>query len=254
MEPAEAGGEPHLEFCNDRSAYHSGNVACVRRVSMDRQPSSVETAYDRVAAEYAAHFLGELAYKPLDRALLDCFAEEVRGHGPVGDIGCGPGQVARYLSERGLTPVGIDLSEQMVAQARQHHPAITFHQGSMLDLDVADGAWAGLVALYCIIHLEPRMLSRAFAEFYRVVRPDGLVLLSFHVGQERRHLDEWWGHPVDLDFLFFERPAVEHLLQEAGFTIQASLERQPYIPREVATQRAYLLARKPPMHDIQARE
>ncbi len=57
---------------------------------MEEHASAVQTSYDRVAAAYAAHYLGELAYKPLDRALLDCFAEEVRGHGPVGDIGCGP--------------------------------------------------------------------------------------------------------------------------------------------------------------------
>src|SRR5581483_1441022 len=172
---------------------------------MEQQAPSVQTSYDRVAAEYAARFLGELAHKPLDRALLDCFAEQVRGQGPVGDVGCGPGQVARYLAERGLTPVGIDLSAEMVAQARRHHPGIDFHQGSMLDLEVADGAWAGLVALYSIIHLEPRLVPRACAEFHRVLRPGGHVLVSFHLGQERRHLDEWWGHAVDLDFLFFER-------------------------------------------------
>jgi SAM-dependent methyltransferase len=214
---------------------------------MGQLPAGVRTAYDRVAAEYAAHFLGELAHKPLDRALLDCFAEEVVGQGPVGDVGCGPGQVTRYLSERGLSPVGIDLSDGMVAQARQHHPAITFHQGNMLALDVAAGAWAGLVALYCIVHLEPDQVPAACAEFYRVLRPGGLVLLSFHVGRERRHFDEWWGHVVDLDFLFFERATVEGWLEEVGFTIQARIERQPYVPHEVTTQRAYLLARKPAM-------
>lgn len=143
--------------------------------------------------------------------------------------------------------VGIDLSAEMIAQARQRHPALTFRQGAMLNLDVADGAWAGLVALYCIVHLEPLLVRRALAEFYRVVRPGGLVLLSFHIGDERRHLDEWWGHPVALDFLFFERPRVERWLEEAGFLVQARLERQPYVPHKVDTQRAYLLARKPPM-------
>jgi SAM-dependent methyltransferase len=212
---------------------------------MNQQPSTVQTSYDRVAAEYAAHFLGELDHKPLDRALLDCFAEQVGGHGLVGDIGCGPGQVARYLHERGLSTVGIDLSPEMVAQARQHHPGLTFRQGTMLDLEVEDGAWAGLVAFYSIIHLEHHLVPRAMAEFYRVLSPGGLVMVSFHVGRERRHRDEWWGHPVDIDFLFFERPAVERWLQEAGFVIQARIEREPYTPHEVATQRAYLLARKP---------
>ncbi len=216
---------------------------------MEGQAPAVQTSYDRVAAAYAAHFLGELAYKPLDRALLDCFAEEVRGRGPVGDVGCGPGQVARYLHERGLAPVGIDLSTGMIAQARHHHPALDFRQGDMRALDVADDAWAGLVALYAIVHLEPVQVRHALAEFYRVLRPDGLLLLSFHMGQERRHVDALLGQPVALDFLFFERPTVEGWVEEAGFLVQAHLERRPYAPHEVATRRAYLLARKPaPWH------
>jgi len=170
----------------------------------------------------------------------------VRGHRPVGDIGCGPGQVSRYLHERGLTPIGIDLSAEMVAQARQHHPALTFRQGDIRALDVADGAWARLVALYAIVHLEPAQVRRALAEFYRVLQPGGPLLLSFHIGQERRHVDALFGQPVALDFLFFERPVVEGWVEEAGFLTQARLERRPYAPHEVATQRAYLLARKPP--------
>jgi len=87
-------------------------------------------------------------------------------------------------------------------------------------------------------------VRRALAEFYRVLHPSGLLLLSFHVGQERRHLDELLGQLVALDFLFFERPAVEGWVEEAGFLVQARLGRQPYTPHEVTTHRAYLLARK----------
>jgi hypothetical protein len=49
--------------------------------------------YDAVAGEYARRIAGELEGKPLDRALLDAFAEQVRPHGPVADLGCGPGHV-----------------------------------------------------------------------------------------------------------------------------------------------------------------
>jgi hypothetical protein len=55
--------------------------------------------YDRVAEEYVKRIFEELAHKPLDRALLDRFAEQMRGLGPACDVGCGPGQVARYLHD-----------------------------------------------------------------------------------------------------------------------------------------------------------
>jgi hypothetical protein len=62
----------------------------------------IRTTYDRLAVEYANHLADELAGKPLDRQLLDRFADEVRGAGPACDLGCGPGHVARYLGDRGV--------------------------------------------------------------------------------------------------------------------------------------------------------
>jgi SAM-dependent methyltransferase len=109
---------------------------------MDRR-AALQRSYDRVTPEYAARFFDELAHKPLDRALLDCFAEQVPRSGPVADVGCGPGQIGRYLLGRGLRVVGVDLSPAMVALAAQLTPEIPFRQGNMLALDVPDGAWAG---------------------------------------------------------------------------------------------------------------
>ncbi len=45
---------------------------------MEQWLRNVEEGYDRVAQEYTARIFGELAHKPLDRALLDRFAEVVR--------------------------------------------------------------------------------------------------------------------------------------------------------------------------------
>ncbi|HEX4073202.1 MAG TPA: hypothetical protein VHX68_18620, partial [Planctomycetaceae bacterium] len=68
--------------------------------------TSYQSSYDRVADEYVRRIFDELRHKPLDRQLLDRFASGVRGAGPTPrpacDMGCGPGHVARYLSEQGL--------------------------------------------------------------------------------------------------------------------------------------------------------
>ncbi len=212
---------------------------------MDDAAADLQISYDRVADEYAARFFDELAGKPLDRALLGCFAEQVRGAGTVADVGCGPGQVARFLHERGLPVLGIDFSPGMVALARRLNPGLNFRQGTMLALEVEDAAWAGIAAFYAIVHLPPDVVPVALREFHRVLRPGGLLLLAFHLGQDRVHLDEWWGRPVALDFYFFERAAVERQLEDAGFATEARIERQPYASVEHPSRRAYLFARKP---------
>lgn len=201
-------------------------------------------AYDRVADAYADRFLDELAAKPLDRALLDLVIEQVGGRGPIADLGCGPGHAARYLHERGAPVLGIDLSARMVEIAAQTHPGIGFHVGDMTALRVPDQAWGGLVALYSIIHLPPAELPAAFAEFFRVLRPGGIAMLSFHLGDEIRHLDEWFDRIVSVDFHFYSREVIEQALASAGFTVDAYLERRAY-EQEVDTTRAYVIARRP---------
>jgi SAM-dependent methyltransferase len=114
-----------------------------------------------------------------------------------------------------------------------------------MSLDAADGTWGGIVAFYSIIHLTDDELPHAFAEFNRVLRPGGLILVAFHLGSETIHRDELWGGRVDLDFRFFQPATIGRLLETAGFTIEAKVERQPYSRVEFPSQRAYLLARKP---------
>ena len=208
--------------------------------------SRTRTSYDAVAREYAARIADELAGKPMDRALLICLVEEVGALGPIADVGCGPGHVARYLRERGADALGIDLSPEMVAVARELNPGIRFEQGSMLALDAPDAAWGGIAAFYSIIHLPPAARPRALAEFFRVLRPGGGRLLAFHVGEERRHLDEWWELPVSLDFYFLQPEEVRALLEAAGFVVEATLVRRPYAPSvEHQSARADRRARKP---------
>lgn len=212
---------------------------------MDEHTAALQASYDRVAEEYTARIFDELAGKPLDRALLDCFAEQTRGLGPVADLGCGPGQVARYLWERDAPALGIDLSPQMVAIAQRLSPAIAFQQGSMLALPAEDAVWGGITAFYSIVHLDAEQLPLAFREFHRVLRPGGYALVAFHVGDELVHRDEWWGHAVSVDFQFYQPAAIKRELRAAGFVVEARIEREPYIDVEHPSQRAYLLARKP---------
>jgi SAM-dependent methyltransferase len=212
---------------------------------MDQNTGNVQKSYDQVADEYVSRIYHELKHKPLDRGLLDRFAQEARGSGPVCDLGCGPGHVTRYLHEQGVPVLGIDLSPRMVVLARKLNPGIEFQQGNMASLDVQDGSWAGIVAFYSIIHLPRPQVVPVLQEFRRVLQPNGLLLLAFHQGQEVRHMEEWWGKQVLLDGVFFERDEMEGYLREAGFDIEESIERAPYAGVETQTQRIYIFGRRP---------
>ncbi len=206
---------------------------------------NIQTSYDRVADEYVRHIFDELRHKPLDRQLLDRLAASVRDLGPVCDLGCGPGHIARYLHEQGVHVCGIDLSAELVERARRLTPGIEFRQGDMMALDVPDGSWAGIAAFYSIIHIPRDDIVRALSEMWRVLRPGGLLLLSFHIGDDTIHLDEWWGQKVCIDFFFFRSAEIAAYLMSVGFEIEEIIEREPYPHVEHQSRRSYIFARRP---------
>jgi ubiquinone/menaquinone biosynthesis C-methylase UbiE len=220
---------------------------------IDEKVNEVQSSYDRVADEYVRHVSEELRHKPLDRQLLDKFADKVRDAGLACDLGCGPGQVARYLHQRGIAVCGVDLSPGMVKRARQLTPGIDFHQGDMTALDMPDGSWAGIAAFYAIVNLPPSDVKQALREMHRVLRPGGVLLLTFHIGKEVSHVEDLWGCAVSLDFYFFRTADVESYLRAAGFAIDETFERDPYGPEvEYQSGRAYIFAHKPSRNITQA--
>jgi SAM-dependent methyltransferase len=212
---------------------------------MEQTSDHIRACYDAVAREYAERFAGELAHKPLDRELLGRFASEVRGRGAVHDLGCGPGQTTAFLHGRGVCVRGLDLSANLVREARQRHPGLPFEVGDLLVLPLADASLAGVLAFYAIVHLSPAGLRRALAEMHRVLRPGGLLLLAFHIGEGSIHVEEFFGRPVVLDFVFFTPQVVTEALVRAGFVAMEVIERDPYPEVEYPSRRAYLFARKP---------
>jgi len=214
-------------------------------MQMNRTVLNTQTSYDQVAAEYAEKFKDEMDFKPFDRDCLDRLAREVRSLGPICDMGCGPGQIARYLHRKGLDTLGVDLSPGMVAEAQRLNPEIHFHQGDMLSLPDEDNSWGGIAAFYCIIHIKREKVVDALCEMKRVLNPGGMLLLAFHIGDEVKHIDEWWAKPVNLDFASYKPAEMENWLKEAGYELQETLVREPNPAVEVATRRAYVFARKP---------
>ncbi len=205
-------------------------------------------SYDRVAREYAERMTSELEHKPFDRAMLGRFANLVHAAAPTGtdlpvlDVGCGPGHVARFLHGLGVSVIGIDLSAGMIAEARRLNPDLEFRVGDMRSLDWPNASIGAIVAPYSIIHIPRDEIVAVLREFDRVLIPGGTVLLSYHVGNETRHFDEWWDQKVDLDFLFFETEEMDRYLRDAGFCEIETTVRDPYPDVEVQTRRAYVLA------------
>jgi SAM-dependent methyltransferase len=205
--------------------------------------ADTRAGYDAIAVEYAERFVSESAADPWDRAVLTAFSEMVSG--PVVDAGCGPGGVTAYLKGLGVDVFGVDLSPRTVRLSRERFPELRFEVGSMTALDVPDGALGGVAAWYSIIHVPADRMPAVFAEFERVLRPGGHLLLAFQVGDEVRHRSEAFGHAVSMDWHRQRPERLEKLLAEAGFETLVRLVRDPRAEAEhESTPQGYLVARK----------
>ncbi|MGW0510719.1 class I SAM-dependent methyltransferase [Streptomyces olivaceoviridis] len=201
--------------------------------------------YDTIAEDYADHFRDPLAERPLERALLSAYAEQVGPDGTVADLGCGPGDVTAHLAGLGLSVFGLDLSDAMIAIARRRYPALRFEQGSMRELSSADGSLAGVVSWYSSIHTPVDELPDLFAEFHRVLAPGGRLLLAFQVGDVPLRLERPFGHDVALDYHRRHPEQMAELLSDAGFALRSTTVRGPEVTRgESPVPQAFLLAQK----------
>lgn len=207
--------------------------------------NNVKDNYDILAENYSAQFRNELDGKPFDRKMLDWLIEKVGDSGTICDMGCGPGQIAGYLYQRGAAVCGIDLSPEMIRQARILNPNISFQTGDMLDLkEITDESFGGIAAFYSIVNIPPESILQALRELRRVLRTGGVLLLTFHIGQDEIHLKEMLDKKVSLDFFSYQTEDIKKQFEAAGFKLEEAIERDPYSEAvEHQSRRAYIFAR-----------
>jgi SAM-dependent methyltransferase len=142
--------------------------------------SIVGDAYTDRAAEYA-DVLGSMAsVHPSDVQLVTSWGDRITG--PAIDAGCGPGHWTAHLAARGLDIRGIDLVPDFIEHARAHHPETRFDLGSVDALDADTGSVGGVLAWYSLIHHDPETIGTPLAEFARVLRPGGELLIGCFEG------------------------------------------------------------------------
>lgn len=129
--------------------------------------------FDTIARTYDR--LNRLMTLGLDRCWRKRALRGVQGN--VLDVACGTGDMAVSLVERGCTVTGIDLSEEMLAIARQKAPMVTFMIADAEHLPFPDASFDAVTCAFGVrnfVHLE-----QGLDEMLRVLKPGGqLVILE----------------------------------------------------------------------------
>jgi uncharacterized protein len=214
--------------------------------SPEARDERVRSTYGVVAASYARHLSDELDDLPFERWLLDRVVAAA-GTLPVVDAGCGPGHVTAYLVAAGADARGLDLSPEMVDEARRRHPAVSYEVGDLRRLMRPEAAtgWGAVLGWYSLIHLAASELPDAVGTLARPLAPGGLLVLALHAGDEVRRITTWFDVDVPgLDVVCHDPAAVVAAVEQAGLTDVEWYLRGPHGWRGETTQRLYVMARR----------
>lgn len=134
------------------------------------EPESIEARmYQRIAAFYRRYI-----FKPaLTRRVRNLFS--------AGDTllhaGCGTGQVDAHIA-REMKLTALDISAVALNQYHLCNPAAyKILQGTILNLPFNSGEFDGIYNLGVMEHFSESDIDRILGEFYRVLKPEGRVLL-----------------------------------------------------------------------------
>jgi ubiquinone/menaquinone biosynthesis C-methylase UbiE len=162
------------------------------------------------------------------------FAGNIEGL-KVLDAGCGTGYLSILLAEKAASVIGIDISANMIqeakAMAKEKNRNVEFRVDSCSALNsIGNEAMDLIVSNYVLMDLP--CLTEAIENFYRVLKPQGAAVCIFghpfssDLAEEENYFDEVkrtdrWG-PFDSDFIFFHRPLSYYwnTFRKAGFKIE----------------------------------
>lgn len=153
----------------ERAAPMLGEGAELGRISTEEGYRSWAESYDQ-----PGNPLIDLE-QPVVRGIIDRLRP-----GMALDAACGTGRQAAYLAGLGHQVVGVDSSPEMLARARRRVPRAVLALGELQQLPIADESMDLVVCALALVHLPA--LGPAIAEFTRVLRPGGhLVISDIHV-------------------------------------------------------------------------
>ena len=142
---------------------------------MDRKTLA---AYDTGAADFARHWHEQPPPADLHALVRRYF----RPGGRTADIGCGSGREVAFLAASGFDAIGYDASDALLEQARFRYGKLAFQPAMLPELKgLPDGSFDNVLCETVIMHLPRAQIAPAVHRLLQVLKPDGILYLSWRV-------------------------------------------------------------------------
>lgn len=183
---------------------------------LDNTRLTIET-YDRCAGAYEARFMDITPYKQT----FDAFLRHVHDSGSLLDLGCGPGNVSRYLlSQRpSLALVGVDLSEEMIRIARRNVPQARFEVKDIREIDFPNASFDHVVASFCLPFLYNEEAEALIGTLARITSKGGCIYLSTMMGSGSGYETTSFSGSHQMFFNYYTKDFLDGLFGRNALTV-----------------------------------
>ncbi|MEP7003003.1 MAG: class I SAM-dependent methyltransferase [Chloroflexota bacterium] len=120
-------------------------------------------------------------------------ADFVMRHAPrsVLDAGCGTGRIARELARRGVTVVGVDIDDDMLATARRKAPELKWICADLANVELERTFDLILLAGNVLIFLSPGTEGQVLENMARHLAPGGKIVAGFQLQTGRLSVETY---------------------------------------------------------------
>jgi SAM-dependent methyltransferase len=174
--------------------------------------------------QYVQAYMNKFMDFGLYHDTFDCLINKLPKNATLLELGCGPGNVVRYLllKRPDLQITGIDLAPEMIRQAETINPGATFR---VLDIRVAGSIqekFDAVAATFCLPYLSADDLDLFFFNLRNLTRDNGIIYVSCMEGPPERSGYEKTSFTGDdeLYITYYERDAIESRMVKNGFRIE----------------------------------
>jgi SAM-dependent methyltransferase len=185
----------------------------------------------------------------------------------IADFGCGPGLYTLPLTRAGATVTGIDFSENSLGYARERAAeagaSIEYVQADYLEF-TTEQRFDLIIMIYCdYTAIGPAERGRLLDTFYRLLKPDGSVVLDVYqpaffrhkeaaAVYERNHMKGFWSAEDYFTFANTFKYEPEQLVLDKYTVVEASRTRTFYTWQQTFTRET--LTREFEAHGLHPRE
>ncbi|MCE0484293.1 MAG: class I SAM-dependent methyltransferase [Methylacidiphilales bacterium] len=136
-------------------------------------PNAIGKSYDQIAVKWQNEPIQSYGIAQLERAI-----RFVKSRGRALDIGCGSqGRMITLLQKESFQPEGLDISQQMIALAKQQHPGVMFHLADISEWNFPH-SYDLIIAWDSIWHLPLNQQEPVFKKICANLAPDGVYLFT----------------------------------------------------------------------------